>query len=240
MKGERKLRLVTGGGGRPPAPALPRDEEDLSFTDEERAAAAALREALEGGPDAGEPLVAELRAAYAPDPLDLADLDALVERALGDDDAATSLERASAERLRAELAGEAAASQESELFTALRMAAHPTDLTAAQHAALVEVALRAPLRRQAPRRIAPVTMVALASAAALAAGVALFVGRVGPEGRAPLGATAALVPARSADDLFDAAVPFPRRGQESARIDRIASARGADLRSNRFAAWRVK
>ena len=53
-------------------------------------------------------------------------------------------------------------------------------------------------------------------------------------------ATAELVRARSADDLFDATTPFPRHGEESARIDRIASARAADLRRNRFAAWGVK
>ena len=46
--------------------------------------------------------------------------------------------------------------------------------------------------------------------------------------------------ARSADALFDATTPFPRHGEESARIDRIASARAADLRQNRFAAWGVK
>jgi hypothetical protein len=80
-------------------------------------------------------------------------------------------------------------------------------------------------------------MVALAGVAALAAGVALF---FGPSGASRGPATAALVRVRSADDLFDAATPFPRRGEESARVDRIAGARAADLRQNRFAAWGVK
>ncbi len=251
MKGERKLRLVTGGGGTSPAPDLPPLE--ASFTDEERAAAAALREALdrpEGQPtapgDGGAALLAaELRAAYAPAPLGTDDLSALVERALGDDAAATDLERAAGERLRAELAGEAAGTAETELLRALKAATRPVDLAAAEHEALIEAALRAPPRAgsRSPRRIAPVTMVALAGVAALAAGVALFVGRVDHDPAALRDAQsygAALVPARSADDLFDATVPFPRRGGESARIDRIASARAADLRNNRFAAWRVK
>jgi hypothetical protein len=88
------------------------------------------------------------------------------------------------------------------------------------------------------RRITPVTMAALAGVAALAAGVAVFVGRV-PSGN-PGNVAAALVRVHSAEGLFDAATPFPRRGEESARIDRIASARAADLRQNRFAAWGVK
>jgi hypothetical protein len=73
----------------------------------------------------------------------------------------------------------------------------------------------------------------------MAAGVALFLGQGGQPHPVTAGATA-LVRARSADDLFDAATPFPRRGEESARMDRIASARAADLRRNRFASWGVK
>jgi hypothetical protein len=45
---------------------------------------------------------------------------------------------------------------------------------------------------------------------------------------------------RSAADLFDPTTPFPRAGGESARVDRIASARASDLRDNRFAAWGVR
>jgi hypothetical protein len=234
MKGERKLRLVTGGGGRPP------EGDEPPFTDEEIAAAAALRDALEAG---GDPLALELRAAHVPGPLAPADLDAIVARAFGDDAATTAAERAAAERLRAELCGEAPPSAESELFRALQLAVHPTDLPAARHQALIDAALSRPIllgrlstRPPVVRRIAPVTMVALAGVAALAAGVALF---VAPSGTRPP-VTAALVRTRSADSLFDPATPFPRRGEESARIDRITSARVADLRQNRFTAWGVK
>ena len=163
---------------------------------------------------------------------------------MGDESAATGAERAAAERLRAELAGEAPAGK-----PCLRAAGRAQDggaprgdLPAARHAALIDAALaRAPFlrRRLAPvlRRIAPVTMAAIAGVAALAAGVALFAGRVPARARRPPPRSPR---ARSADDLFDATTPFPRRGGESARIDRIASARAADLRQNRFAAWGVK
>jgi hypothetical protein len=48
-----------------------------------------------------------------------------------------------------------------------------------------------------------------------------------------------LIPARSTEALFDPAEKFPVRGGESARVDKIASARAADLRANRFASWGV-
>ena len=164
-----------------------------------------------------------------------------MSRALGDESAAPSVERAAAERLRAELAGAAPPGEGAQLLLALKLAAHPTAIPPSRNEALIEAALRAPLRRRGPlvRRIAPVTMAALAGVATLAAGVALVLGHA--EKTSPgAGATAALVHTRSADDLFDASTPFPRRGGESARVDRIASAREADLRRNRFAAWGVR
>lgn len=262
MKGERKLRLVKGGDAKPsdgdePRPLRETPEGVLEpATAAEVAAAEALREALEAGE---EPLFAELKAAHLPGPLAPTDLDAILARALGDDDASTAAERAAAERLRAELEGRSPASEVSALASALQLAVRPVDLPPARHQALIDAALvrqpwgaHAPAGRQsgaaAPRtpgqylgvrpgvrRIAPLTMAALTGVAALAAGVALFLGRV-PQGPP----TAAWARARSADELFDAATPFPRHGQESARIDRIASARAADLRHNRFAAWGVR
>jgi hypothetical protein len=226
MKGERKLRLVRGETS----------EAEPPFTDDEIAAAAALREAIDHG---AEPLAVELQAAIAPGNLGEADLDAIVNRALGQEAAATSIERAAAEQLRAELAGEREEGADAALLRALQLAVRPTELTAARNEALIAAALRAPLRKSPLRRIAPLTMVTLTGMAALAASMALFFGR---PARAPVpgAATAELVRARSADELFDATTPFPRHGEESARIDRIASARAADLRQNRFAAWGVK
>lgn len=271
-KGERKLRLVSGppqgtagGGDEPP------------FGDDELAAAEALRDALEHG---DEPLALALRAAARPDEIDDGDLEAILARALGDAEApATRLEQAAAERLRDALEGEQTAgnqaSDEIALAGALRAAHAPGELAKATNEALVEAALdraqAAPPagarvialadRRTRARRIAPITMAALAGVAALAASVLLFFGRAGDQAppssasRAPAAATvaaeaaaetvtaraqAALIRARSTQDLFDAATPFPRSGEESARIDRIASSRAADLRQNRFAAWGVR
>jgi hypothetical protein len=227
MKGDRKLRLV-------PPPAAPAAEGEPPISDAERAAAEALRDALDR-----EPLVADLRAAHAPRPLDGADLDAILARALGDEAAATRAERAAAERLRAELAGEAAI-EEAALLRAIKLAAAPTALAPQRNEALIEAALsgRTLRRRLAPvRRIAPVTLATLAGVTALAAGLALFVGQAG---RPAPGAATALIRARSTDALFDAATPFPRTGEESARIDRIADARAADLRNNRYARWGVR
>jgi hypothetical protein len=253
MKGERKLRLVGSGmrgtRGEPPEdqdPQNPGPSDEAPFSAEELGSAAALRSALERGDD---PLAAALGAAHAPRPIEPADLDAIVDRALGDDAASTAAERAAAERLR--LALEAGIGADAELALALRAAVHPAPIDARRHEALVEAALRQPLRQRKPvvRRIAPVTMAALAGIAAMAAGVALFVGQssqalrgatLASQPRPSTAGATALVRARSADDLFDAATPFPRHGEESARVDRIASARAADLRRNRFASWGVK
>ena len=104
-------------------------------------------------------------------------------------------------------------------------------------------------------RYLPTTRVAIGTLAALAAGVALFLGSmavVDPQtgssvaGRersaAPAPAVLAkeLIRARSTQTLFDPGTPFARRGGESSRVDRIARARAADLRANRFAAWGVE
>jgi hypothetical protein len=239
MKGDGKLRLVRGADHEAPEPAW-----DAEPTLEELAAAARLRETVEGGDLAHGGLVSALRAAHAPGDLALADLDAIVGRALGHEAASTAVERAAAERLRSELDGAPAASEAGVLAEAVRAAARPASLDQAHNTRLIEAALRRPLRRRlaAVRRLAPATAATVAAFAALAAGVALFVGRspTTPSGGAVVAPIAALVHTRSADDLFDAATPFPRTGEESARMDRIVSSRAADLRRNRFAAWGVK
>jgi hypothetical protein len=229
MKGERKLRLV-------PPPRV--DEEvgdEAPFTAEELAEAEALRDALDRGED---PAAEAIRAAFSPGALAEADLDAIVQRALGDDSASTTSEREGADRLRAELDGIAPREISAPLH-ALRLAVKPTEIPAERNEALIAAAFRrARGRMAAVRRIAPVTMAALAGVAALAAGVALFVGEA--PSSPPSAPTAALIRARSAEDLFDPATPFPRSGEESARIDRIAGARARDLRRNRFTAWGVR
>lgn len=105
-------------------------------------------------------------------------------------------------------------------------------------------------------RMGPGTFATMTAVVAMAAGVLLLVGRFGQRADAPApaaavaqapAATAAAVAERApriaahtTTDLFDATTPFPRTGGESARVDRIASARAADLRANRFAAWGVR
>ena len=233
MNGDRKLRLVP-----PPVATDDPPSQDL-VSDEERAAAEALRDALGHGHGA-EPLAGELRAAFAPAPLVEADLDAILARALGDETATTSVERKAADRLRAELDGEAPI-EAAALLHALKAAAAPAPLAAQRNEALIEAALaRRPSRGRSTsvRRLAPFTMGALVGITALAAGLALFLGRPDAGSRRP--AATALIRARSADALFDATTPFPRSGEESARVDRIASARASELRHNRFAAWGVR
>ncbi len=169
------------------------------------------------------PLAVALRAAWAPSPIGAAKNDALVGRALAPQAAAGS-----------------------------GKGAHPVP------------AARAPAANDAPApislrrfRLGPRSFATMSAVVAMAAGVFLFVRQMGqseapapasmaaatsaPAARAP-GAQppAPRIASRSTTDLFDATTPFPRTGGESARVDRIAGARAADLRANRFAAWGVR
>ncbi len=108
-------------------------------------------------------------------------------------------------------------------------------------------------------RIGARTIATMTAVVAMAAGVLLMVGQFGTRSAPAPAAAVAQAPAapvsaapgdvrqastriaaRSTQDLFDAATPFPRSGGESARVDRIATARAADLRANRFASWGVR
>jgi len=106
-------------------------------------------------------------------------------------------------------------------------------------------------------RMGPRTFATMTAVVAMAAGVLLMVGKLGRDSAPSPAAAVAQAPAasavaavagerapriaaRSTEDMFDAATPFPRTGGESARVDRIATARAADLRANRFAAWGVR
>ncbi|HZF55965.1 MAG TPA: hypothetical protein VE093_45435 [Polyangiaceae bacterium] len=250
MKGERHLKLVPlPPEGSPGAPAFDAGEDEPPPTEAELREAQALERALDKGID---PLAAALRSAYRPDPLEDVDHEALLARALGDEGAPpTAAERRDAERLAGELdamKGRRAApeplSEPAEIAAALRAAWAPRSIEPLRNEALIAKALATSKRRRA----LPVTMAALSSLAAVAAGVALFFGQAKqPEQSAPTAAAptaagpaqAALIRARSTSDLFDPETPFPRSGGTSERMDRIVSARSADLRANRFAAWGV-
>jgi len=263
MKNERKLRLVQplapeGGSAAPPSGGPPGGDEP-PFSEEEIRDAALLRDAIERG---DEPVSSALRAAWKPGALQEPDFEALLARGLGSSDEirdaapsgaheapAAPEERDAADQLRAALAlrdsGERSdGSTEGErapgvdLALALRAAWRPASLDPLRNELLIARGLRR-LKRRSP--VLTVATIAV-TITALAAGLALI---VRPQGVAPNGssmhvAQGPLIPARSTTALFDAAEPFPRTGGESKRIDRIAGARAADLRANRFSQWGVR
>ena len=158
-------------------------------------------------------------------------------------------EVAEAEALRDAL-GSSAPNDAADFARALALTHAPRPIADPEHRALVAQAIaRGTARRAAARRRRSGVAVALAGGLALAAAVALFV-KDGAESDRPIPASASaasieprrsiepLAPMRSTQPLFRE--PFARAGGESARIDRIASSRGADLRDNRFAAWGVR
>ncbi|MEJ7730488.1 MAG: hypothetical protein WKG00_14860 [Polyangiaceae bacterium] len=231
---------------------------DDPFTEEELREAAQTRALLEAG---NEPVSSSLRAAFQPATFDDADHEALLARALGDPLAApTRVERAVAERLRHRLdppasgapvdggaappapapsgAGDAA-ERSAELAGALRAAWRPPVLAPLRNEALIARALSGTRRRGRAREV----VAAAVGLLALAAGLALIFRQTGATvpGRgdgAP--AAVAMIAPRSTMDLFDVGTPFPRSGEETARIDRIAASRAADLRHNRYSQWGVR
>jgi hypothetical protein len=146
----------------------------------------------------------------------------------------TEEELAAAESLRAALEGDRPASREAELARALKVAHAPTDLSPAANERLI-----AAMPAVRPRRSNVIRVMfggGVATMVAAAAAFAMVVGRQMPEPKSS--AATSLAQRRSTEALFDA--PFPREGGESARVDRIASARAHDLRENRFARWGVR
>jgi hypothetical protein len=160
-----------------------------------------------------------------------------------DPDAPPSAEEvAAAEALRDAL-GSSAPHAEADFARAVSLAHSPRPIADVEHRLIVAEALRrGEARRADGRRRRARTMIAVASSLAMAAAVALIVGSFARRGEEATPATASarepLHPVRSTQPLFRE--PFARTGGESARIDRIASARAADLRDNRFAAWGVR
>jgi hypothetical protein len=141
-------------------------------------------------------------------------------------------ELAESARLREALADPSKASEDAELLRALASAHAPREIDPLVHRAIVEKAVSA----ARPRR-GVVIRVAFGVAAVVAAAalILLFI-RTLP--RPSDGTTAQVSMSRSTQPLFTE--PFAPQGGESARIDRIAMAREADLRENRFARWGVR
>jgi hypothetical protein len=146
--------------------------------------------------------------------------------------------------LRDALADPTRANDDATFARALVLAHSPRSLDEGENQALVEHAL-APKLASVPRlalararRSRSAWLAAGVGVAALAASALVFLGsRHEPVATAIAPAS---VPryARSTQPLFHE--PFASHGGASARIDRIASARAADLRENRFARWEVR
>ena len=255
MKREHKLRLVTPVE---PMKAVLRDDvfpDELAPTDEELAEAEALRLSMERGDDA---LVGSLRAAHGLVSTGLSSTDvplldeakhaAMIDRALSGsstsdvaDEPPTASERLGADRLRDALADPRGRLDEVPLVSVgitLRAAYRPRDIEPLRNEALIARALSAASSRRKTGRMVPLISAIVVGVTAVAAGIALYVAPMG--GDASVASAPALVRSRSAVDLFDPATPFPRAGGESARVDRIASARAVELRNNRFALWGVR
>ena len=196
--------------------ALALGDDAARFDETERAQATALREALERGQD--HPLggvVAAVRAAAGLGELAPGEHEALMARAIG---AATEAASPAAAAVAQTSAGGGA-----------------SDVGAYDGRGA---------RQRPPRRMRTWGWVAFGSFAAAAAALVLALrsqwlaapSSAGLTGSSP----AAFLRARSTDGLFDPAVPFQARGGESKRLSRIANARAADLRANRFASWGVR
>jgi len=240
MTSDRKLRLVPPVVGQnEPTPLA--DEPPPSAR--EIAAANELRTLLEKG---DHEWAEALRAAYEPSELDVDENAALIDRALGigtKDAPATSAEREAAQRLREAIEHprtDGRDEPEIEVLDALVSAYRPREIDPLRNELLITRALKRSSQGTAPRRALPIVTAAVLGVAAMAAGIALY---LRPMTDKPIAASAtapALQRSRSTADLFDAATPFPRAGGESGRVDRIANARAAELRDNRFALWGVR
>ena len=186
-------------------------DPDAPPTEDEVRASSRLRDEL-----AADPAVLALRSAWAPDELSAAEHAELVASV------PTGEELRSAADLRDGL-------ETAPPVLALRGAWSPTEIDGTEHRAIVARALGTNVVRLTPR--ARVVRLATPAAAllAVAAILVLWIGRR-PED-APLARSGSTQP------LFEE--PFAS-GHTTARIDKIAIARGADHRDNRFAKWGVR
>lgn len=233
MSGDRNLNLGP--------PVVVQDEPPPSA--EELAAADELRALLERGNDEWS---SALRAAYEPSGIDAHDNDSLIERALGIqtmDAPATLEEQRAAQRVREAIdhpRSDDRDAPEIEVLDALVAAHRPRSIDPLRNELLITRALKRSSKETRSRRVVPIVTAAVLGVAAMAAGVALYLKPLADKPVATNAPVPVLQRSRSAADLFDSATPFPRVGGESARVDRIASVRAAELRDNRFALWGVR
>jgi hypothetical protein len=146
-------------------------------------------------------------------------------------------EIALAEELRAALGDATRAHAGADFARSVAVAHRPGSLGDETNRAIVEASIAradARARRARARRWS----FGITTGLAMAAAFAIVVSSGGLEPAPVQPAPMARARARSTQPLFHE--PFGRSGGESARIDRIASARGSDLRDNRFAEWGVR
>lgn len=186
------------------------DDPDRPPTEEELADSARLRDALDE-----DPIASALKAAWAPEPIDAAVHDQIV------DDVPTE------EELKL-----AAIVDEDEMMHALKAAWNPTEISAADHQRIVDRATAGMVIRVSPKRRVGVVVTSVMTAFALAAGFVFFVQSKNANAPGASGGEVALAHVRSTQPLFGE--PF-KEGETSARIDRIAMARASDYRDNYFA-----
>jgi hypothetical protein len=162
------------------------------------------------------------------------------------DPSPTEEELAESARLRDALADPSVKNEDADLLRSIALSHEPRALEEDAHRAIVERAVDTMAKR--PRgRVIRVAFGSAAGTLALAAAAVLLLGRIGLE-PAPSHSAAQLLRSRSTQPLFDEPFLSPERsagvdsgrGGASARIDRIAMAREADLRENRFMQWGVR
>jgi hypothetical protein len=205
----------------------PEVDPDAPITEEEAAASAKLRDALDAKsdllPDAA--LARSLKAAWSPSPIDPEEHAALVG------DLPDAEEAALAAALRDTI-------DQDPVVMALRAAYEPRAIDDEENRALVAHALAtaAPgvvvdLASARRMRMTRAVIAGTTTTLALAASIILWISNATPGKEAPLAVS------RSTQPLFGE--PF-KAGEASARIDRIALARASDYRDNRFARWGAK
>ncbi|HEV3193247.1 MAG TPA: hypothetical protein VGY54_22215 [Polyangiaceae bacterium] len=150
----------------------------------------------------------------------------------------TQEEIARAEELRAAIDDPRRSDESAELARALAAAWSPRDLAPDRHRAILSRAFSlAGARRRRAR--ATTASIGAGGILALAAGVCIVLWAArGPSVSPTRAGPFPVAFSRSTQELF--AERFSPRGGETSRVDRIAQARGADLRANEFAKWGVR
>jgi hypothetical protein len=122
-----------------------------------------------------------------------------------------------------------------ELIQSIRAASSPAPLAQERHRRILDMALST----KPKGKVIYLAFGGAASLVAMAAAIALVINQPGPVPSAAVAPSRGpMAVSRSTAQLFPEGIPVT--GGTSDRIDRIAYARGQDLRENQFARWGVK